>query len=277
MKRSIFSVFAALALAANTFAYEFPGFEWEVGADITSAYLWRGLNYGGLAFQPDASIGYGGLKAEAWFNLSPMDYTFSEFAPEMDITLSYSIAGLTVGATHMFYFDGTKFFDYSRPSTADFLEENYAGNQTEVFASYSFGEIWENVPLTIFWSTHVGGSDWYLDDNNNVKKAYSSYLEFSYNAELPLGFTLTPTVGLTPYKSMYTFYEGKFAFNNLSLKLNWEYEVSDHFCLDVYAVGMLNTYGLNKENVWAATDNTYSLDNSSRHLNGAIGLGLWFY
>ena len=266
-------------------AYEFPGFEWEAGADITTAYLWRGMNYGGLAFQPDVSIGYGGLKAEAWFNLSPTDYTFSEFGPEMDITISYSIYGATVGVNHLYYFDGTRYFDYRKPSLPDWIKGDYAGNQTEVFASFNFGEIWENVPLKIFWGTYVGGDDWkpvYGDKNDpdkvtDIKKAYSSYLEFSYDAELPYDLTLTPTIGLTPFKSLYTYYEGGFAFNNLSLKLNWEYEVNDHFCLDLYAIGMLNTYGLNKGNVWAATDNAYSTGITSRHLNGAIGLGLWFY
>ncbi len=285
MKKLFLTVIAVINLASYASAYEFPGFEWEVGADFTSAYLWRGMNYGGLAFQPDASVGYGGLKAEAWFNLSPEDYTFKAFAPEMDITLSYTIYGFTVGVNHLYYFDGSKYFDYRKPALKDWENGDYSTSQTEVFASFNFGDIWENVPLRIFWGTYVGGDDWcplYEDPADEdkvtgIKQAYSSYLEFSFDAELPLGFTLTPTIGLTPWKSTYTYYEGNFALNNISLKLNWEYEVSDHFGIDVYAIGMLNTYGVNSKNVWASTDNTYSNDITSRHLNGAIGLGLWFY
>lgn len=285
MKRFLLTLTVVFGILVGAQAYDFPGFEWSVGADVTSAYLWRGMNYGGLAFQPDLTVGYGGLVAEAWFNLSPEDYTFKTFAPEMDITLSYSIAGFTVGVNHQYYFDGTKYFDYSKPSLTDYDNGDYAGNQTEVFASYFFGDIWENVPLNITWSTYVGGDDWCpLYENNadpdeitGLKKAYSSYIELSYDAALPLGFSLKPTIGMTPWKSCYTFYEGGFAVNNLSLKLNWEWDVTDHFTLDVYAIGSLNTYGLNKNNVFASSANSYSADNNSRHLNGAIGLGIWFY
>ena len=259
-------------------AYEFPGFEWSVGTDLTSSYLWRGMKYGGLALQPDVTIGYGGLNLEVWANLSAYDYTFKEFNPEMDFTLSYSIAGLTVGATHYYYFDGTRFFDYRKPSLSDYSNGDYATNQTEVFAKFELGELIENIPLTVLWSTFVGGDDWIeeYDDSDNLvglKRAYSSYFEVTYDASLPLGFTLSPTVGMTPWKSFYNFYEHNFSVNNISLKLNWELEVGDHFALDVYAIGMLNTAGINKSNVIPSIANSYN----NQRLNGSIGIGLWLF
>ncbi len=112
MKKRILTALVAVAMTTSSFAWEFPGFEWTVGADVTSSYIWRGLNFGGLAIQPDAMVGYGGLQLEAWANISPADYKFKEFAPELDLTLSYSIFGFRVGITHQYYFDGTKFFDF---------------------------------------------------------------------------------------------------------------------------------------------------------------------
>lgn len=273
MKKHFLAVFAALAISGASFAWEFPGFEWGVGTDVTSAYLWRGLKLGGLAVQPDVTIGYGGLNFEAWANISPTDYTFGELAPELDLTLSYTIVGLTVGVTHQYYFDNTKFFDYTHPTLIDYEHEDFAGNQTEVFAKFALGDLVENVPLTIMWSTYVGGDDWYLNDNNEVTKAYSSYLELTYDAELPLGFTLSPTVGITPWKSMYNFYEKNFSVNNISLKLNWELEVGDHFALDLYAIGMLNPSGINKNNIFPGIADSYN----NQRLNGAIGIGLWLF
>ena len=279
-----FLMFALVAVMPAR-AYEFPGFEWEVGADITSAYLWRGIKLGGLAFQPDVSIGYGGLKLEGWANISPVDNTFKELAPELDLTLSYTIAGFTIGVNHQYYFDGSRFIDYRTPVLADYEAENYgknyAGNETEVFAQFALGDVVEKVPLTVMWSTYVGGDDWiplYEDATDpekltGLKRAYSSYLEFTYDAELPLGFTLSPTIGMTPWKSMYNYYEGNFSVNNISLKLNWELEVGDHFALDVYAIGMLNTAGINKNNIIPAISNSYN----NQRLNGAIGVGLWFF
>lgn len=285
MKKS-FALVAVLAAAisVNAWEYENPGFEWSVGTDITSAYLWRGIKLGGLALQPDVTVGYGGLNLDVWANISPADYTFKELAPELDLTLSYTIAGLTLGVTHQYYFDHSKFFDYRMPVLADYEAGNYgagyAGNQTEVFAKFELGEIVESVPLNFMWATYVGGDDWielYEDPADEekltgLKRAYSSYIEISYDAELPLGFTLTPTVGMTPWTSMYNYYEGNFSVNNISLKLNWEHEFGDHFTLDVYALGMLNTAGVNKENLIPEIKNSYC----NQRLNGAIGIGLWF-
>lgn len=280
--KKIYTLVAALMVTIGTWAYEFPGFEWTVGADVTTTYLWRGLNLGGLALQPDVMVGYGGLKLEGWANISPKDYTFKEFNPELDVTLSYSIYGLTVGATHYYYFDGTRYFDYRTPSLADYQAGNYATNQTEVFAKFELGELVEKVPLNILWATTVGGDDWmelYEDDSDpdkltGIKRAYSSYLEVSFDANLPLGFTLTPAVGMTPWSGQYTFYEDRgFSVNNVSLKLNWELELGDHFALDVYAMGMLNTCGIDKTNIVPEVKNSYY----NQRLNGCIGLGFWFY
>ena len=280
--KKIFALVAATMVTIGTWAYEFPGFEWTVGADVTTAYLWRGLNLGGLAIQPDVMIGYGGLRLEGWANISPKDYTFKEINPELDVTLSYSIVGLTVGATHYYYFDGTKYFDYSMPSVADYKAGSYATNQTEVFAKFELGELVEKLPLSVMWSTMVGGDDWmelYEDASDpdkltGLKRAYSSYLEVSFDANLPLGFTLTPTVGMTPWAGMYTYYENHgFSVNNVSLKLNWELELGDHFALDVYAMGMLNTVGIDKTNIIPEVKNSYY----NQRLNGCIGAGIWFY
>ena len=222
------------------------------------------------------TIGYGGLNLDVWANISPLDNTFQEFAPEIDFTLSYTIAGLTIGATHYYYCDGTKFFDCKAPTLDAYNNEEYASNQTEVFAKFAFGDLFEKIPLTIMWSTYVSGDDWKeiyndADELTGLERAYSSYLEVSYDAELPLGFTLTPTVGMTPWASVYNNYEDQFSVNNISLKLNWCLEVGDHFELDLYAIGMLNTAGITKENIIP------SLSGNEQRLNGAIGVGIWLF
>lgn len=284
MKKTILPLlFLCFLGTQSASAFDFPGFEWSVGADLTSAYLWRGMRYGGLAFQPDLSIGYGGLTIEGWANLSPEDYTFKNFAPELDVKLSYSVAGFTVGVNHLYYFDGSKYFNFKGSGYNDYINETNSTTQTEVFAEFNLGDLLDAVPLHLGWYTYIAGDDKYIDEAHpvvngtdttfNMKRAYSSYIEVSYDINLPLNFTLTPTVGMTPWKSTYTFYEGNFAFNNLSLKLNWELEVGDHFSLDIYAIGMLNTYGINKENLVPEIRNSYC----NQRLNGAIGIGLWLY
>lgn len=279
--KKLFLILAIILVSAESMkAYEFPGFEWSVGTDITTAYLWRGMKYGGLAAQPEVAIGYGGLNLAAWANIGIEDYTFSTFSPELDLTLSYSIAGLTIGVNHQYYFDGTKYFDFSNSTYQQYENDEYNGNQTEVFVEYNLGDVVENVPLHIGWYTFVAGDDMYavtetIDgvETPVMKRAYSSYIDIAFDINMPLGFTLTPTVGMTPWKSCYTFYEGDFAVNNVSLKLNWEWEFGEHFCIDIYAIGMLNTYGITKENLIPEIQNSYN----NQRLNGAIGVGLWFY
>lgn len=280
-KKKIFALVVAVLTTVSSYAwkYENPGFEWSAGCDFTTSYLWRGMRYGGMAFQPDASVGYGGLSVEAWANIGAIDNSFKTFNPELDITLQYNIAGLTLGYTHYYYFDGTKFFGFKKPSLENYLDENYPSCQGEVFAKFEFGEFFEKFPLTVMWSTFVAGDDYRevydaveTDSVIGIKRAFSSYLEVSYKAELPLGFSLTPTVGMTPWESFYNHYEHKFSVNNISLRLDWELNVKDIFTIDVYGIAMLNTAGINKDNVWPSVKNSYD----NQRLNLAAGVGIWF-
>ena len=279
--KKIFTLVVALVTTISSFAWEYenPGFEWSAGCEFTTAYLWRGMRCGGMAFQPDASIGYGGLSIEAWANIGAVDNSFKEFDPELDITLQYKIAGISVGYTHYYYFDKTKYFGYKKPSLDAYLEGNYPTCQGEVFAKFEFGEFYEKFPLTIMWSTFVAGDDYkeeydavVTDSVVGIKRAYSSYLEVSYKVGLPFDFSITPTVGMTPWSSFYNFYEHKFSVNNVSLRLDWELNVKDVFTINVYGIAMLNTAGINKDNVWPAVKDSYA----TQRLNLAAGVGIWF-
>ena len=308
MKR-FFLLCLSVAVATFGFCYERPGFEWSVGAEAVSSYLWRGQNLGSLSLQPDVELGYAGVKLEAWANFSAQDYTFKTFVPEMDITLSYNIAGFTVGVTHLFYFDGSKYFRLRNYGVQDYFNDNYSTSQLEIFGRFDLDYFYENLPLHIFWGTFIGGDDMYavesdeahgvsptdengnfleLDDEGNpiyyeMKRAYSSYLEVSYDFSLPHNLTLTPIIGITPWKSMYSYYDKNFALNNLALKANWELEIGKHACLDFFAMVSLNTAGINIHN-WITPYDVRSdkcgYENPEKYgqrLNGCVGVGIWFY
>ena len=54
------SAFSLKASAEETKEKE-SAFFYEVGADVVSAYLWRGQNLGGLSIQPSVTLGWNGL------------------------------------------------------------------------------------------------------------------------------------------------------------------------------------------------------------------------
>lgn len=265
MKKIVVVLIALLSI--TTSKADKIGFTYTAGTDLVSTYLWRGLNLGGLSLQPELAVGYGGLSLDVWGNIGADDWLHWGINPEIDISLEFSRWGITLGATQQYYFDGTKFFEFKEIDP----EEN--GNVTEVYAGINVGEWAEMVPLSITWYTQILGGDGYIKDGE-MKRAYSSYVEVGWEQELPLGFELDAYVGMTPWKSLYTNYEGNFAVNNVSLRLNKAFNIDDIVEIDVFAQGMVNTYGIDKDNLIVKIKDRD--DELFSHMNGVIGCGIWF-
>lgn len=275
-------------------------FAYDAGAEIVSSYIWRGQYNGGLSFQPDVEVGFDGehssFRAGVWANIGASDWGFrkglptyidpedgvseinpnTRFMPEIDIVLSYKLYGLSLGANHYYYCDGSNFFSWGKDATL--IEYDDAGNEycnttstTEVWAGYNFGEL-TKAGLFFNWYTTVAGGD-FNDDNGKLKRAWSSYFEIGYEHNFEdVGITFDAVVGMSPWKSP-IYGNEKFAVNNISLKLNKEWEF-DNFTLDLFAQGSLNTDQLTRENVFIKASGDAKL--YKQKLNGVIGLGFWF-
>ena len=247
-------------------------FAYDAGAEIVSAYLWRGQYNGGLSFQPDVEVGYDGqhtsLRVGAWASLGATDWKFQKgleetedgnpntyFLPELDIMANFTFFGANVGLTH---------YQYFVPEAKD----NY---QTEVTVGYNFDDLL-GVPLHISWNTIVAGDDFNYDEEGNEKRAYSSYLEIGYDHTFEnVGITLGGAIGMSPWTSDFYCNEG-FQVVNLSLRLEKEWEF-DACSLSLFAQGSVNP-SLEEEKPYkhAAGDDKLC----AQPLNGAIGLGIWF-
>lgn len=262
------------------------GFTWHAGIDGVSSYLFRGWNYGGLALEPHGSIGYGGAQIAAWANIGARNWSFQEFDPQLNITISYTIAGLSIGVTHLHYFN-SKYFDFKGKTYEEYVNGTGNFNQTEVFAVFNGPEVF---PIRLSWYTYVGGNDvfpdydkpigTYIDGTTGLsapkyemKRAYSTYIELAYRFKLPLGFSITPAVGLSPWKGYYTRNDTKFAVKNVELRVERPFDLFHHIKLNVWAVGMLDCYKITAQNFITTIDNTWS----NQRLNLAIGAGLSFY
>ena len=267
-------------------------FAYEAGADLVSAYLWRGQYNGGLSFQPDLEAGFDAndgdieFRAGVWANIGASDWKFKKngiaipdvydpntrFMPEVDFMAHVTAYGASLGYNAYYYCnDGS-----------DHTSELWVGYNF----SHAFGE---NAGAYINWYTTVGGGG-DLKAETDLKKlaqgklerqAFSTYIELGYDYTFEdLGLTIGAQVGLSPWESP-IYGNEKFACTNLSLKINKEWEF-EHVTLDLYAQGSLNPDGLqtdkndllNPYNVYidaAGDDKLYN-----QKLNGCIGIGVWF-
>ena len=225
------------------------GFTYGVGADLVSNYIWRGLYVGGLGIQADVNVGYGGLFLDMWWNIGATDWTFRKqasngrvkgFNPEVDMTIGFSRWGLTVMFMHMYYFDtyadgkNSRYFDFSNQAPGG------GGITQEWRLKYRVSDA---LPISVLWCTRTWGRDGYMDEGR-LKRAYSSYLELGYDIYMPHNLCLEARVGMTPWKSMYTGFEGDFAVCNVSAKLNWHKDISEHCMMTAFVNLMLNPYDM---------------------------------
>ncbi len=291
MKRVLVLVAAVMAVVASAKAE--VAFAYEAGAEIVSAYIWRGQYNGGLSFQPEVLIGYDGehtaFRIGAWSSLGASDWTFrkdqgdgtafTRFMPELDIIGSFSLYGLTVGFNHYYYCDGTNFFNWK--PVAEIAEQG-GTSTTEVWAGYNFSHFFGGkAGAYINWYTTVAGGDLlYEETTGEARRAWSSYLEVGYDYTFEsVGITLGAQVGMSPWASD-LYGNSKFAVVNVSAKFDKEFEL-DKCSINLFAQGSINPNGLvtdpnNPEYnllLWKAAgdDKLYT-----QRLNGVIGLGIWF-
>lgn len=288
MKKSLSLLTALVAVVLSANAVEFA---YDAGAEIVSTYIWRGLYNGGLSFQPDVEIGYDGnhtsFRAGVWANIGASDWGFRKglpkyidsegsvinpntyFVPELDVVLSFRTYGLTIGAYHYYYCDGSNFFSWQ---SVDQLDVNGNTSTTEIWAGYDFGYL-TKAGLYFNWYTTIAGQDLNYDDEGNPTRAYSSYFEIGYDHTFEnAGVTIGAVVGMSPWRNP-TYGNSKFACTNISLKVNKEWEF-EHVTLDLFAQGSLNPDGVNKENAFIKASGDEKI--GCQKLNGTIGLGFWF-
>lgn len=222
-------------------------FAWYVRAELDANYLWRGLYCGGLSFQGEADVSYYGFYVNTWWNVGATDWKWGKrdaagkpitgLNPEIDVALGYRYKGLMIQFIHMYYFDhytdGTmsRYFDWGNHGPGE------GGVTTEWRIAY---RISDKVPLRLMWCTRTFGRDGYYTEGGELKRAYSTYIEARYDQPLPYDIVLSGVVGITPWRSMYTGFEKKFAVVNLSVGVNKAWKVADYCSVDIGALIVFN-------------------------------------
>ncbi len=128
-----------LIISTNQLRGQEEGTNWNftVGADVYSNYIWRGTKFGtGPSVQPAVAFQTGQLTLGVWGSFDAAGYA------ETDPYISYSLPmGFSVGLTD-YYYPGLQAFDFSKDSGSHAFEIN-AGFEKEGFtlsANYILNE-----------------------------------------------------------------------------------------------------------------------------------------
>ena len=194
--------------------------ETTVGADVVSRYIWRGCDLGEAAIQPSLGVSAAGFDLSLWGSTGIVSAADTK---EFDITLSYGIAGLSVGVTDYWFNVGPepygRYFKY---------EEGATNHVFEAFLGYDL----EFASIT--WNTNFAGND-YKDDGD---RAFSSYCEVAAPFSAG-GADWTACIGFVPTESPLYGTDG-FAVTNISLTATKALEITDRFSLPISAGLTLN-------------------------------------
>ncbi|MDE6646218.1 MAG: hypothetical protein K2K03_00040 [Prevotella sp.] len=214
-------VLTALLLmgAASTEAQE--KIETTISSDFVNEYIWRGQKLGDAAVQPTLGVSYKGLSLTAWgsYGLTTPDDT-----KEFDLTLGYTIGGLSIGITDYWFSTGLdpegRYFKYDTHGTNHVFEANIG---------YDFG------PVALQWYTNFAGND---GTNKDGKRAYSSYVEATIPFSLA-SIDWTATAGAVPFATT-SYGTSGFAVTNLSLRATKDIRVTDSFSIPIFGQVVAN-------------------------------------
>ena len=286
MKKVLVFVAAVMAVVMSVRAE--VEFAYEAGAELVSAYIWRGMYNGGLSFQPEGLVGFNALdeavqfRAGVWASVGASDWKFKTdglktdeynqntyFVPEVDFIASLSAYGASVGFNEYYYCD------------------DGSSHQSEIWFGYNFGHFFgEYAGAYINWYTTVAGADKVLETDLKKlakgqfeKQAFSTYLELGYDYTFEdLDLTLGAQVGMSLWESP-IYGNEKFNVVNISAKIDKEIDLG--VCsLNIWATGSINPDGMITDkndlgyNVFVNRAGDDKL--GWQKLNGAVGIGVWF-
>jgi hypothetical protein len=223
MKLSIktFSTACALCLFLSTSftaKAQDEAVSFNVGADVVSSYVWRGVpqeaTKGTPNIQPFVSGTAGSFTLGVWGSSS-----FLGNVKEFDIYASYAFGSiLSVTLTDYNWIFGQKYFNYD--SSTDHVFEG----------TLSYAGI-ESFPLSAVINTMFYGADKQADGD----QAYSTYLELGY----PLSPSAKVFAGASLMESLNYVTTG-FGVTNVGVKISKSIGITESFSLPVYGIAGFN-------------------------------------
>lgn len=219
--KRVLTALLALLLTCPLMAEEADSTEskvnFTVGADLVSAYVWRGTKVTSVSFQPTLGVSYKGLSLSVWASSD-----FKTVVNEFDWILGYEVGGLSLAIT-----------DYFGPYV-DVETPRYFGKKSHILegtVGFDFSAVCKKFAMSVVWNTN------FLNDEDEAgKERFSTYVELGYPVHtkpVDLDFAL----GFTPWEGMYS---TGFNVVNISVKASKAIPITDRYSLPIFAQFVLN-------------------------------------
>ena len=202
-------------LVKNNWGSRLRSSNFHLGLDFQTKYVWRGME---MLSEDSAPVLFPGINYQ-WQGLyvyAMGGYAINGKYAEVDMGISYTWKGLTVGLN-----------DYYYPTLSAKQDEYFTGGKRtghwlEACATYAP----EKVPIWLTISNFFYGYDKdrvYDGDGNEIsaKQAYSTYFEIGTYYDFLDNNRISLAVGITPSKSCYSDYQKKMALCNIDLKYSY--------------------------------------------------------
>lgn len=195
-----------------------------VSLELTSHYIWRGLEYG------NSPTSFG-----------KFIYTTKHFDAYLEgiygLNDSHSEVDLGVGLSYKWIYFGLS--DYYYPSSVGKKDKYFRlNNKTTGHYIEAYSIITPKcLPFQLTLSSYVFGAD----KKGNGKQAFSSYAELTYIQNLKNNTNLELTIGANLNKGFYTEYIDGISITNIALKYNTNFKFGS-FLLPVSASYVVNPY-----------------------------------
>lgn len=191
----------------------------HLGLDLQTKYVWRGMEMitqkSSPVLFPIINYSWNGFYVYAMGG-----YALNGEYSEIDLGISYTWKGLTIGLNDYYY------------PTIDSNKDNYFGGENtghwlEATLTYSP----EKIPVWITASNFFYGADKYISENEKEKQAYSSYVEVGTYYDFLAGNRISLVIGATLNKSCYNGYAKDFSICNIEGKYTYNVKFKNEWSL----------------------------------------------
>ncbi|MCL2727207.1 MAG: hypothetical protein FWD56_02340 [Bacteroidales bacterium] len=180
----------------------------DVGADLVSSFVWRGMYQSGASIQPTLNFSAFGFTVGTWGSTD-----FSTYAKEIDFYLSYEIGGFSVGVAD-YWWNGES-ASYFRDRCSHHIEANIG---------FTFGE---KFPLSLGVNTMLTGEE---DVDDTGKRLYSTYISVSFPFSIKK-IDFETGIGISPRKGMYG---DKFDVVAITARATKNFQLSPKYALPLF-------------------------------------------